>query len=548
MNHLNHSLPAAWGGMTSLVRLNLHDNRLDGTLPGAWWEMSQISLIALYTNNLVGPLPASWGKMVTVGDISAGNNHIDGPLPETWGGMTSLTTLSVHTNRLDGSLPETLGNLTKIRELRLHNNNPLSGSLPESFREKMTKLNQLDLHGTQIAGPLPDANMPRLVSCAFNTPYDSGLIAVIKVDPTCNGSISSSNETDRVPNRCEYDFATKRYLVRCCSDGGPNSHGSDCPLGGDPQYCPARFKCPAGSEGRSVIQSTLRLCLTPPENVCVLCPQGRSKEKDTVKDSDIDTCSICPVGKYADRQGALTCELCPVGTYNPLAQGTSIKNCFPCPLGTEGSPVGSTSIDACGDCSSGKFFDAASSSCFDCAPGRYGEVPGLTTAECTGACPPGTASDKGKTECSRCDAAKFSKKSGTGEGALRDNCAYCSDHFGKGFTSDAGADTCACSRTRFLDKTGNCAKCPKGSSCNNVGATLADLPIDPEFWRAGPHTAEVFKCPQPKACVGKGNNTDNTTEYGICDASSNCVRRPSSKLVAPSSAPAGAPLVSKVEL
>ena len=474
-------------------------------------------------NRLSGSIPDAWRNLSTIEGLNWQNTKIlpgllSNVLSELFNTFPLLNDIGLGTET-SGTIPAISPRMEALTELWLPNTN-ISGTLPANITT-MTRLSKFDLQGTKIAGPLPDADLPLLIKCTFNATYDTGAIAVIKEDPTCNGKIAS-NGTDVVPNRCAYDSQEEVFKVRCCSDGGPNSYGSDCPLGGDPQYCPPRFKCPAGSEGRPIILSSLRLCLTPPENRCVLCPLGRFKENDTVKDADIDTCSVCPVGTYAGSQGAVTCELCPAGTYNPLTQCTSVKNCHACPIGTKGSPAGSSSIDACGPCAAGQYFDAPTGSCSDCASGRFGETPGLTSIACTGDCPSGTASDKGKTACTLCDAAKFSKKSGKSGSTLRENCAYCSNSFGKGFTSDAGADTCACSRDLYLDPTvcptnstppcGNCTECPKGTLCDKVGATLADLPLTPGYWRAGPHTAKVLACPQKKACVQRrANSTGNNT-------------------------------------
>ena len=267
---------------------------------------------------------------------------------------------------------------------------------------------------------------------------------------------------------------------------------------------------------------------------------------DWVADCNVVFCFACPRGKYRTsgdkRRNCKPCSLgrscpnannikdgalCPTGYYCPRPiNKIPISNGFVAKTtaGGNGVSTGATLVEPCNPgkykddptttscklCPLGKYFpESAAGSCRDCPPGRFGNVQGLTSDLCSGPCPPGYSSDKGKTECTRCNPGTYAVPDKT-------TCRFCetdADRYGKGFTSDAGSDICVCNKEYYLDteKSKSCEPCPKGTSCKSVGATLRTLPVTNGFWRARSSTSTVYKCPQPKACLGSITNTTSST-------------------------------------
>ena len=221
------TLPRAYEGMASMKYLSLRYNNISGTIPPAYGRMTAMKTLRMDLNSLSGTLP---GGLRLLTDLTAftlaDNPRLSGSFP-SWGNMTKMTALNMqHTAILPGLLPDILSKLFHTFPL-LHDiglgtetsgtipaisprmealtwlllpNTNISGTLPANITT-ITHLSNFDLQGTKIAGPLPEADLPSLFECTFNATYDSGAIAMIKVDPTCNGSITS-NGTDLVPNRC----------------------------------------------------------------------------------------------------------------------------------------------------------------------------------------------------------------------------------------------------------------------------------------------------------------------------------------------------------
>ena len=122
-----------------------------------------------------------------------------------------------------------------------------------------------------------------MTDCSFPSGYKmTGVLYAPTVNWTCGGKVDPATNRDDVPKRCGSG------KVRCCTDGGPGSFGSDCALGADPLYCPPRMWCPKGSEGRALFQGGLTAagCSPPSVNVCVYCPLGRFKAADTSAATD----------------------------------------------------------------------------------------------------------------------------------------------------------------------------------------------------------------------------------------------------------------------
>ena len=160
-------LPASWGNLKKLQKLDLTKVGVGGTLPKSWSGM--VSLREAYMTQacgkglsspcpteLSGALPASWGSLRNLQVLHLGFNHFNGTLPAQWSAMGSLRELAVDRNFLSGELPgEWKAWGTKMQRLYI-NSNQLSGTLPASW-SAFTGLIEFDASENRLTGTLPAA-------------------------------------------------------------------------------------------------------------------------------------------------------------------------------------------------------------------------------------------------------------------------------------------------------------------------------------------------------------------------------------------------------
>ena len=144
------NVPAAFGGLTGLVRLKLHWHYLGGS----------------FSN---GGIPAELGNLTNLVHLQISYTSVNGQIPSEIGKLTKLHTLDLGGNRLSGDIPPeiwgiedslTYPGLTELRSLRLNSNKNidggpgLTGTLPSDIKN-LTRLTTLNLHGNRFSGPIP---------------------------------------------------------------------------------------------------------------------------------------------------------------------------------------------------------------------------------------------------------------------------------------------------------------------------------------------------------------------------------------------------------
>lgn len=83
-------------------------------------------------------------------------NGLHGSIPSTYGDMLSgLEDLDLSNNRLNGALPENLGKLEKLWTLKL-SHNQFSGSIPRMIFRNLSRLVTMDLSHNTFSGKLPN--------------------------------------------------------------------------------------------------------------------------------------------------------------------------------------------------------------------------------------------------------------------------------------------------------------------------------------------------------------------------------------------------------
>ncbi|GLJ40867.1 hypothetical protein SUGI_0845420 [Cryptomeria japonica] len=136
-------LPSAIGGLTRLTKLDLHSNQLH-SLPDSIGELSSLTELDLRGNRLT-KLPATIGNISTLVNLDVSSNHLSS-LPESIGQLTNLKILSIGNNEIE-ELPYTIGQCTALVELRADFNN--LKALPEAVG-KLVSLEVLTLHYNRV--------------------------------------------------------------------------------------------------------------------------------------------------------------------------------------------------------------------------------------------------------------------------------------------------------------------------------------------------------------------------------------------------------------
>nr|QAS62440.1 LRR receptor-like serine/threonine-protein kinase [Sedum alfredii] len=100
------SIPAAYGSMTSLVKLSLRNCSLQGNIPDLS-AMSHLRYIDLSYNQLTGTIPSTeLSKNITT--IKLSNNDLNGTIPSSFSSLPLLQILSVENNMLNGAVPASI--------------------------------------------------------------------------------------------------------------------------------------------------------------------------------------------------------------------------------------------------------------------------------------------------------------------------------------------------------------------------------------------------------------------------------------------------------
>ncbi len=166
-----------FGGMKSLVELNLSLNYLSGTIPASIFNLPPHSTIDLGDNQFT-TIP--WDKITNSSGLTSSSlfivnnkisgslshqlywpyyinlslNKIEGTLPEydPQKDTTRQSTLFISNNNLSGNIPESLAQNEGLVFLDVSNNTMMKGVIPEAF-VNATSLSSLDFNNTRLTCP-----------------------------------------------------------------------------------------------------------------------------------------------------------------------------------------------------------------------------------------------------------------------------------------------------------------------------------------------------------------------------------------------------------
>ena len=104
-----------------LVHLDLSNNHLNGSIPDAFGNMTTLAYLDLSFNQLEGEIPKSFSINLVTLDLSW--NHLHGSIPDAFGNMATLAYLHFSGNQLEGEIPKSLRGLCDLQILSLSQNN-----------------------------------------------------------------------------------------------------------------------------------------------------------------------------------------------------------------------------------------------------------------------------------------------------------------------------------------------------------------------------------------------------------------------------------------
>ena len=173
------SLPDdALATLTSLILLDVSDNRLVGTIPTGLQNLIALQVIELngnlfhgtipdwigsnltkltdfyvYRNQLTGNLPSSLGNLVDMHMIVFAWNMLNGTVPASFGNLTNLVGCGFQSNAFTGTIPNTFQNLTKLSNFYLYSNH-LTGTIPSWIDSKFTSLQNFYAYENLFTGSI----------------------------------------------------------------------------------------------------------------------------------------------------------------------------------------------------------------------------------------------------------------------------------------------------------------------------------------------------------------------------------------------------------
>jgi hypothetical protein len=152
-NRLIGTIPAEFGMLGNLERLDLHDNELFGPIPDELGNLSKLIYLDVSQNQLSSSIPESLFHVLGLVQLHLNENSLSSALPNKIGTQQQITIIDVSSNHLHGSLPDSFGQLQTLIFLNL-SHNFLNDSIPDSFC-KLTSLQSLDLSHNELSSTIP---------------------------------------------------------------------------------------------------------------------------------------------------------------------------------------------------------------------------------------------------------------------------------------------------------------------------------------------------------------------------------------------------------
>ncbi|KAB1208710.1 Receptor-like protein 12 [Morella rubra] len=155
-NAFTEKFPPWVCNMTSLVELDLSNNRLSGTLHPCLGNFSRsLKVLSLQSNNFHGIIPKGWAKGGNLQVIDLSQNQLQGQLPRSLVHCSMLEFLHVGDNEIHDIFPFWLGTLAQLKILVLRSNGFHGVINDPETNDTFLKLRIIDLSHNDFSGNLP---------------------------------------------------------------------------------------------------------------------------------------------------------------------------------------------------------------------------------------------------------------------------------------------------------------------------------------------------------------------------------------------------------
>ena len=135
-NFLNGTLPLGLQNLQNLIFFDLSQNFLGGPLPdfSNFLKLVEVKLNTNYATNgpefgFSGTIPSSLGLLTSLVTLDLYENRLTGVLPGELGSLIKLQVLDVASNTLTGFVPQEYSGLSSLKALYL-NGTHIQGSIP----------------------------------------------------------------------------------------------------------------------------------------------------------------------------------------------------------------------------------------------------------------------------------------------------------------------------------------------------------------------------------------------------------------------------------
>ncbi|XP_037416840.1 MDIS1-interacting receptor like kinase 2-like [Triticum dicoccoides] len=211
---LHGTIPAGFGNLTSLVKLDIGKTNLRGRIPRSIRQLKHLAELYMVDLGLDGTLPEEIGNLTNLKELHLSALSLTGPIPPTIGMLRKLRVLSLVHSKLTGTIPMEIGNMTELQFVNIMYN-CLGGQLPE---------NQLEGHIVPELGNSSQLESIGIANNNFSGLFPSSICvggALKTVSAEYNGFTSIHHQTFQNCTTLQYvDFTANNIVaeLRDCNN------------------------------------------------------------------------------------------------------------------------------------------------------------------------------------------------------------------------------------------------------------------------------------------------------------------------------------------